>query len=79
MSHDSAIQMIHAVLNSGVRVDTCFIDTVGKADYYQSILKQEFKDKGITFVVESKADTNYATCSAASVGKSWIITDTSTS
>ena len=29
MSHDAAFQMIRAVLNAGVKIDTCYIDTVG--------------------------------------------------
>jgi ribonuclease HII len=29
MSHDAAIQMIHAVLDAKVKIDTCYIDTVG--------------------------------------------------
>jgi ribonuclease H2 subunit A len=102
MSHDAAIEMIWAVLNAGVRIDTwyvclgcffryliicaiCFfahaqtqlplfpayylsyIDTVGIADTYTRMLERVFEGKGITFVVEKKADAKYTPCSAASV------------
>ena len=67
MSHDAAIQMIRAVLDSGVKINTCFVDTVGIADSYRTKLEREFVGHGIKFVVEKKADANYAPCSAASV------------
>jgi len=69
MSHDAAMQMIQAVLDAGVKIDTCYIDTVGTADYYRSRLERVFRGKGIHFVVEKKADSKYAVCSAASIGK----------
>lgn len=69
MSHDTAIQMIRAVLDAGVEIDTCYIDTVGIADHYKNHLDRVFQGRGITFVVEKKADAKYAQCSAASVGK----------
>ena len=67
MSHDAAISMIYAVLNSGVQIDTCYIDTVGIASVYQSKLERIFDGYNINFVVEKKADAKYAPCSAASV------------
>ena len=67
MSHDAAIEMIWAVLNAGVKIDTCYIDTVGIADHYRGMLERVFEGKGINFVVEKKADAKYAPCSAASV------------
>lgn len=67
MSHDAAIQMIRAVLDAGVKVDTAFIDTVGIADSYRAKLEREFEGHSIRFVVEKKADAKYAPCSAASV------------
>mmetsp|Transcript_19824 Transcript_19824/g.57515 ORF Transcript_19824/g.57515 Transcript_19824/m.57515 type:complete len:340 (-) Transcript_19824:160-1179(-) len=67
MSHDSAIQMIRAVLDAGVKIDTCYIDTVGVASSYQSKLEKVFQGKDVRFVVEKKADAKYAPCSAASV------------
>ena len=65
MSHDAAISMIRAVLDAGVQVDTCYIDTVGIAEHYQRRLEREFPS--LNFFVESKADAKYAPCSAASV------------
>ena len=72
MSHDSAMQMIRAVLDAGVKIDTCYVDTVGIAGAYQSKLEREFNGHGIRFVVEKKADANYAPCSAGSVGKFFL-------
>ena len=68
MSHDAAIQMIRAVVSAGVKIDTCYVDTVGNANHYQAHLEQVFAGKGIKFVVEKKADSKYSTCSAASIG-----------
>ena len=67
MSHDAAILLIKKIVNGGVRVKKAFIDTVGNPHSYQRKLEREFPS--IEFVVESKADANYAPCSAASVGK----------
>jgi ribonuclease H2 subunit A len=65
MSHDAAILLIRKLLVAGVKIEKCFIDTVGIASHYQRKLETEFP--GLSFVVESKADANYAPCSAASV------------
>lgn len=67
MSHDSAMDMIQAVLDAGVVIDTAYIDTVGIADSYKMKVEREFKKYNIKFVVEKKADANYSPCSAASV------------
>ncbi|KAL7528632.1 hypothetical protein ACHAXR_004397 [Thalassiosira sp. AJA248-18] len=67
MSHDAAMEMIWAVLDAGVKIDTAYIDTVGIADSYRQKLERVFAGKGITFIVEKKADAKYAPCSAASV------------
>lgn len=65
MSHNAAIDIIHKLIEAGVDIQACFIDTVGIAHHYQRRLEQEFP--AIQFTVESKADANYAVCSAASV------------
>ena len=70
MSHDAAMAMIDAIQKAGVPIQTCYIDTVGNPDLYRRKLEQKFPN--LEFVVESKADANYATCSAASVGTSSI-------
>jgi len=67
MSHDAAIEMIRAVLDAGVKIDTAYIDTVGNPDSYRRRLEGLFEGRGITFIVETKADAKYAPCSAASV------------
>ena len=71
MSHDTAFCMIRKLLNANVKIEKCFIDTVGNAYSYQRRLEQLFP--GIEFVVESKADAKYAPCSAASVGEYLLI------
>jgi len=68
MSHDACIQMIRSLTDLHLPVTTCYIDTVGNPAAYKRRLEQEFP--GVEFVVESKADDNYAPCSAASIGES---------
>jgi len=66
MSHDATIILIRKIVDKGdVKVKKAYIDTVGNPQYYQRKLEREFPS--IDFVVESKADANYAPCSAASV------------
>ena len=67
MSHDAAMEMIRAVLDAGVRIDTAYVDTVGIPEAYRRKLERAFDGHGINFVVEKKADAKYAPCSAASV------------
>lgn len=66
MSHDAAMDMIQAIQDAGVPIQTCYIDTVGNPVTYKRKLETKFPN--LEFVVESKADDNYATCSAASIG-----------
>jgi ribonuclease HII len=68
MSHDAAIQMIQAVLDAGIKIHNCYVDTVGTPATYQSRLNQIFFEHKINFVVEKKADSKYAECSAGSIG-----------
>jgi ribonuclease H2 subunit A len=65
MSHDAAIEIIRKLLEAGVKITTCFIDTVGNPQSCTRRLESEFP--GLSFVVESKADANYPPCSAGSV------------
>jgi ribonuclease H2 subunit A len=65
-SHDTAMMLIRK-LQADHTIQACYIDTVGNPDHYKRKLEREFP--GIEFTVESKADANYAPCSAASVGK----------
>mmetsp|Transcript_7281 Transcript_7281/g.17140 ORF Transcript_7281/g.17140 Transcript_7281/m.17140 type:complete len:101 (+) Transcript_7281:715-1017(+) len=66
MSHDSTMLMIRKLLDAGLKVKKAYIDTVGNPYTYRRKLEGQFP--GIEFVVESKADAKYASCSAASVG-----------
>ena len=59
--------MIRCVLDAGVSIETCYIDTVGMPGAYKAKLDREFAGCGIAFVVEKKADSKYVQCSAASV------------
>ena len=68
MSHDAAMQMIQAVLDAGIKIHNCYVDTVGSPEAYQFRLNQVFSDHKINFVVEKKADSKYAECSAGSIG-----------
>ncbi len=68
MSHDAAMSMLRILLQQKVVISKCYVDTVGDPKSYQRRLEQAFPD--IHFCVEPKADANYVSCSAASVGKS---------
>lgn len=75
MSHDSAIQIIRAVVDAGVKIDTCYVDTVGIAGSYQNKLEREFDGHGIRFVVRRYC---YLCPSlAGSVGKSLLLSHAS--
>jgi len=65
MSHDAAIDMIGAVLDAGVTIDRCYVDTVGPPGSYRALLERNFPT--VAFTVEKKADAKYDTCSAASI------------
>mmetsp|Transcript_12281 Transcript_12281/g.16079 ORF Transcript_12281/g.16079 Transcript_12281/m.16079 type:complete len:356 (-) Transcript_12281:149-1216(-) len=67
MSHDSTIQIIQRLLDEGVNLEHCYIDTVGNPVHYQRRLEQVFSRYSISFTVEPKADDNYAPCQAASI------------
>jgi len=67
MSHNAVIEMIQAVLDLEIELETVYVDTVGIPEHYKRKLEQAFQNYSIRFVVEKKADDKYATCSAASV------------
>mmetsp|Transcript_4467 Transcript_4467/g.9559 ORF Transcript_4467/g.9559 Transcript_4467/m.9559 type:complete len:197 (-) Transcript_4467:218-808(-) len=67
MSHDAAIQIIQRLIDEGVNVEHCYIDTVGNPAFYLRRLEQVFARHSITFTVEPKADDKYPCCSAGSV------------
>ncbi|XP_060523559.1 ribonuclease H2 subunit A [Cylas formicarius] len=65
VSMDSAIGLIKAVLNKGVKIEHVYVDTVGKPEKYQEYLKSLFPKLKIT--VAKKADSTYPIVSAASI------------
>lgn len=67
ISHDSAIGLIHRVMDSGKNVKECYLDAVGPDHTYLTKLNNIFAGCDIKFVVESKADDTYPIVSAASI------------
>ena len=67
MSHDTAMDMVRAVLHAGVNLKECYIDTVGLPEVYKAKLDRAFAGKGVEFTVAKKADSIYKTTSAASI------------
>jgi len=66
MSHDTAIAMIRRVIDvHKVNVKEVYVDTVGKAEFYEEKLSKEFPRLRIK--VESKADATYPIVGAASI------------
>lgn len=66
ISHESAMNLIRAVMDRGVRVAKVFVDTVGDPGAYQAKLTRAF-DRSIVFTVSKKADSLFKTVSAASI------------
>ena len=74
ISHDTATGLIEQALKDGNNITEVYIDTVGTPEYYLKLLHNHFGSwyPEIKFVVESKADANYKTVSAASIiAKYW--------
>jgi len=66
MSHDTAISMIRRVIDvHKVNVKEVYVDTVGKAEFYEEKLSKEFPR--LLIKVESKADATYPIVGAASI------------
>lgn len=69
VSFDSAIGLIEKVLKSGINVVHCYLDTVGGAAAYQTLLLNHFQSSypQVKFTVAEKADATYPVVSAASI------------
>ncbi|XP_055386535.1 ribonuclease H2 subunit A [Condylostylus longicornis] len=65
ISMDSAIGLIHQLVEAGVNIDEIYVDTVGPPEKYQEKLKSIFPYFNIT--VAKKADSTYPIVSAASI------------
>ncbi|THD25566.1 Ribonuclease HII [Fasciola hepatica] len=65
ISHDAAIGLIRAALDAGINLSEAYVDTVGKAEHYQTKLQSLFPK--LQVCVESKADDTYPIVSAASI------------
>ena len=69
ISHESAMTLIEIVLKKGINVVHSYLDTVGKPETYQEILKKRFSGAypNLKFTVSEKADSKYPVVSAASI------------
>lgn len=65
LSHDTAIDLIRSVEESGIEISQVYIDTVGNAITYREKLLKFFPK--YSFTVCEKADSKYPIVSAASV------------
>ncbi|KAI9219160.1 ribonuclease H-like domain-containing protein [Blastocladiella britannica] len=65
IAHDTTIALVEGVLRQGVELKHVYVDTVGPPASYQAKLKARFP--AVDFTVAKKADSLYATVSAASI------------
>ena len=66
ISFDSAMGLVSQVLRAGVKIRSLFVDTVGKPEKYEEMLRREFP--GIPSIkVSKKADSIYPIVGAASI------------
>lgn len=66
ISHDTAEQLVQAVLDAGVTLAHVYVDTVGDATFYQTKLTKLFGNR-VPFTVTPKADSLFKCVSAASI------------
>lgn len=64
-AHDTTMNLIQQVLDSGVTLSHVYVDTVGPPASYQAKLSRRFPH--VTFTVAKKADSIYPIVSAASI------------
>ena len=67
ISQDSAKSLIKTAIDKKVNVRKIFVDTVGPAGSYQTLLKNSLEDRTIEVTVEPKADAKFECVSAASI------------
>ncbi|KAI9492406.1 ribonuclease H-like domain-containing protein [Zychaea mexicana] len=65
MAHSATMQLIRNVLNAKINVTEIFVDPVGPSQSYKAKLSRYFP--GIEITVEPRADSLYASVSAASI------------
>ena len=65
ISHDTAMDLIQAVLDKGVDLQDVFVDTVGKPEPYRQKILNRFPSLNVT--VSEKADSRFPVVSAASI------------
>ena len=66
ISHDTAISLIGRVLKHGFKIKALYVDTVGKPETYEKILKDQYSSIE-TIIVCKKADSIYPIVGAASI------------
>lgn len=66
LSHDTAIELVKAVIAKGIDVEELYVDTVGPKEKYQVKLVELFPNIA-KIVVANKADSLYHVVSAASI------------
>lgn len=66
ISHDTALNLVQAVLNAGANVTELYVDTVGNADTYAEKFRLRFPSIS-KVVVAKKADATYPIVGAASI------------
>lgn len=67
MSHDTAINLIHKLIDTKINLKTVYLDTVGPKEKYQLKLQRCFENEGLKFVVSEKADSLFKVVGAASI------------
>lgn len=66
ISHDSAMFLIQAVADKGLRIVAVYLDTVGDPGKYEAKLRERFPEI-LKITVSKKADSLYPVVSAASI------------
>lgn len=67
ISEQAAFELLQRFINKGHKIANVYIDTVGSPAAYKRKWEERFKGRGISFRVESKADSLFKVVSAASI------------